>query len=111
MLWMKFLLCLDFGVGCIGFFGRNVMKKETFYISFWNEKLQADDDCIRNLHANFHSIFLILWGQLFGVQKILQQTFLHKQLKTLLPYDIGSLVQYSLSNGHQLTRNQKKTLL
>lgn len=74
MLWMKLLLCLDFGVGCMGLFGRDVMKKETFEISFWIEKLQADDDCIRNLHANFHSIFLILWGQFFGGQKVLQFT-------------------------------------
>ena len=34
MLWMKFLLCLDFGVGCMGLFGRDVMKKETFLNKF-----------------------------------------------------------------------------
>ena len=34
MLWMKFHLCLEFGVGCMWLFGRDVMKKETFLNKF-----------------------------------------------------------------------------
>ena len=47
--------------------------------AFWIEKFQVDDDCIIKLHSNFYNIILILWGQ-----KVLQQTFLHQQLKKLL---------------------------
>lgn len=67
-----------------GAFWKRCCEEREFLNKFLDRRVTADDDCIRNLHANFHSIFLILWGQFFGGQKVLQQTFLHNQFKTLL---------------------------